>query len=354
MKDSAKDTILAIESSCDETAVCWLDSSGRILLEALSSQIELHRKTGGVVPEVASRSHFEVINHLVQGLLQNPVFEVSRLRAIAATRGPGLVGPLLVGASYAEGQSTGWKLPFVGVHHLRGHLASALLPGAQAAPQTLKERADHMFPALVLLVSGGHTQVLEVDSQLRARKWIDTVDDAAGECFDKSAKLMGLPYPGGPEIEALALRLPESSQAEAKKISKHLPKPKTQDGNFSFSGLKTAVRNQLEKNPSYARSPAFCWALQDAIGETLVAGLTRALKSRSEALALKSLVFCGGVSANRTLRTRIETWAQQNQMTPHCPPLKFCTDNAAMIAAAAFVQHESLALHRVAARLELV
>lgn len=320
-----------------------------MLAEELASQIETHRKFGGVVPEVASRGHFEIMDELVGRVLARA--PEHKLVCVAATCGPGLIGPLLVGSSYAEGYARGAGVPFVGVHHLRGHLASPLLD-AQCVPgaATLRARADALFPALVLLVSGGHTQVLEVDKGLRARALADTADDAAGECFDKSAKLMGLPYPGGPEIERRAKTLTPDQLPRARELRNDLPKPRSQEG-FSFSGLKTAIRLRVEKDSSLARSPEFCWAIQEAIAETLERGLDRAFDEISS--ELRTFVVCGGVAANQRLRERLTQWAGQRQLRALFPPIKYATDNAAMIGAAAWVQDPDCQLTSVSARLPL-
>lgn len=343
-------SILAIESSCDETAVALVAEDGRILSETLASQIEVHRKYGGVVPEVASRGHFEVLDGLVRETLARAGEEAASIRKVAATCGPGLIGPLLVGSSYAEGFARGRGLPFVGVHHLRGHLASVLLEREEAFDGlTLRERAARSFPALVLLVSGGHTQILEVDAELRARRLADTADDAAGECFDKSAKLMHLPYPGGPAIERLAASLAPSELALAQSLRDALPRPRSAEG-FSFSGLKTAIRLKLEKEPSLASAPAFAWAIQETIADTLLAGLKRA-RAAGQLPNLKRFVLCGGVAANARIRGVLGNWARSTGLEPRFPPLKHSTDNAAMIGAAAWIQAPELALREVAARI---
>lgn len=343
-------TILAIESSCDETAVALVSENGFVRAQQLFSQIEIHREFGGVVPEVASRYHYEVLDGLVKKLFAENPDARSDIRAVAATCAPGLIGPLIVGASYAQGLASGWELPFIGVHHLRGHLASVLLQQSDSGERaSLREQARNVFPALVLLVSGGHTQVLAVDESLRAQPLAQSADDAAGECFDKAAKLMGLPYPGGPQIEALAQTATVLEREEGAQLLARLPRPRSVEG-FSFSGLKTAIRLQLEKNPKLACSPAFCWALQEAISQSLVQGLSRALEKLANPLDYSRIVFCGGVAANQRIRQSLFTWAQARGMEVVLPPLKYCTDNAAMIAAAAWVQDDSLALHDIQAR----
>jgi N6-L-threonylcarbamoyladenine synthase len=338
---------LAVESSCDETAVAVVSDCGEILAEGTLSQIETHQKYGGVVPEVASRAHFEALDDLAVRVLAQS--KISKIEFVSATCGPGLIGPLLVGASWARGFAAGLEVPFRGVHHLRGHIASVLL--SLTDNRLLSEKAADVFPACVVLASGGHTQVLIVDSQLRAQKLADTADDAAGECFDKSAKLMGLPYPGGPQIEQRATLMTSEQRQQSQILSRELPRPKSQAG-FSFSGLKTAIRLKLESDPSLKTNPAMCGAIQQTIAETLAAGIERAL-SQTDVSQLKNLVFCGGVAANQELRKAIQVVAERHRLTAIFPPLRLATDNAAMIAAAAFVQAPTFHLSSVEARISL-
>ncbi len=342
--------ILSIESSCDETAVALVDEAGRVAVERIASQIETHRRYGGVVPEVASRDHFATLDALVASVLADPAASGVRISRVAATCGPGLVGPLLVGSSYAQGLAVGWGCPFVGVHHLRGHVASVLLAPTEANPAALRERARDLFPAFVLLVSGGHSQVLEVQPDLRARRLADTADDAAGECFDKAAKLMGLPYPGGPALERLAATAGEAQVQAGRRLAKELPRPRSSEG-FSFSGLKTAIRLKLAANPAFASDPAFAYAVQESIGETLVGGLARAL--RDVETRGRSLVFCGGVSANRRVRALLEAKCRDLGLSLVVPSLRYCTDNAAMIGAAAWIQAPEVAVDSIEARIPL-
>ena len=353
MANAKLQNVLAIESSCDETSVAILGFDGRILAQKTLSQIETHRKHGGVVPEVASRQHFEDLDGLVGETLAEAGLSLSQIDSFAATFGPGLIGPLLVGASYARGLASGLNAPLLGVHHLRGHLASVLLESSLSG--NLRERADNIFPALVLLVSGGHTQILSVDADLSAHRLADTADDAAGECFDKSAKLMGLPYPGGPQIERLAEQIDLKNPTQKKSsvtVLAMLPRPRSEAG-FSFSGLKTAVRVHLQKCPEDATNPAFAWALQECISITLEKGLDRAIEKLGGLGSLKNFVFCGGVSANQRIRERLLSWAERRKLGVFLPPLSLCTDNAAMIGAAALVQAPRLCLHDVVARQEV-
>ncbi len=350
---------LSIESSCDETAVAFVNENGWVIDQVLFSQIEIHKKFGGVVPEIASRSHFEVLDSLVSELFaRNPTVKKTDITFVCATKTPGLIGPLLVGATYAEAFAKGLGVEFRGVHHLRGHLAGSLL-SEQSTNVLLVEKAKEIFPALVLLASGGHTSILKVNDDLKAQSLIKTVDDAAGECFDKSAKLMGLGYPGGPVIEKLAdefwLNADQSQKDSAMELAKTLPVPKTQEGDFSFSGLKTAIRLTIEKAPQTMNIGLYCWAVQNSIAESLEQGVRRSLKkiSAEELAGIKTFVFCGGVAANKTLRSRIQNMAVLNKMEFLAPPIKYCTDNAAMIGASAWVQAKELAPKQIQARSSL-
>lgn len=344
--------ILSFESSCDESSIAVVSEKGEILFQNLSSQIDIHKKYGGVVPEVASRAHSEVMPGLLKEALD---FLESRsdlhLEKVAVTRGPGLIGPLMVASSCAEGLGLALGKEVVGVHHLRGHLASVLLSDEKSGK--LVERAQLVFPAWVVLVSGGHTQVLFCDERLNAEILATTADDAAGECFDKSAKLMGLPYPGGPQIEARASQLEEADLKLAKKWSSELPRPRSATG-FSFSGLKTAIRLKLsELSQEEKDSPAFAWAIQDAICKTLIQGMERTLKSSEGIQKSSKVIFCGGVSANKYIRSELFAWASKRGLELILPPLKYCTDNGAMIGAAAWVQSDELKIDECKARIPL-
>ncbi len=353
--------VLAFESSCDENSIAVVSSSGEVLFQNLSSQIEIHKKFGGVVPEVASRLHSDAMGGLLEEAMEfitqnSSVFYVEK---VAATMGPGLMGPLLVGSSCAQGVAFSMNTKLEGVHHLRGHLASVLLD-PKVGGKTLMEKASHVFPAWVVLVSGGHTQILYCDEKLNAEILASTADDAAGECFDKSAKLMGLPYPGGPLIEKQAQLVASLDKQEnssrslerAKELSLQLPRPKAQSG-FSFSGLKTAIRLKLEAQPELRTDPCFAWAVQDAICGSLLGGLKRTYKKHARQKLSKKMVFCGGVSANVYLRDKLYSWAHSGDIELFLPPLKYCTDNAAMIGAAAWVQDSDLVLNQCSARLPL-
>jgi len=312
--------ILGIETSCDETAAAIWHSSqagaGRIVGEKVASQIETHAQFGGVVPEVASREHLVTLPRLVQEVLNETGFDWAQLDAIAVTAGPGLMGALLVGTSWARAAGCVNNIPVLPVHHMEGHL---LAPGM-----------DHElppFPFVTLLVSGGHTLLVRVDDIGRYVLLGQTIDDAAGECFDKSARLLGLPYPGGPAIARLA------EKGNAKRFA--LPRPMLNRDNldFSFSGLKTAVMyavRKLDEADDQARTDmAAC--VEAAICEVLVTKSIRACRQTGS----NHLLIAGGVAANRTLRKLLETQSEKQGIKVHLPRPEHCTDNAAMIAYAA-------------------
>ncbi len=306
--------VLAIESSCDESAAAVLDETGGLLAHELYSQIDLHRAYGGVVPELASRDHVRKLLPLVRGALAASGGSSQDLDGIAYTAGPGLIGALLTGAALARSLAYAWGIPAVGVHHLEGHLLAPLL-----------EPEPPPFPHVALLVSGGHTQLIEVRGVGRYHILGDTRDDAAGEAFDKTAKLLGLPYPGGPELARLA----RTGTAGAF----HFPRPMLDRPGleFSFSGLKTAVLQTLRGRALDERLKAdVARAVQEAIVATLTVKAERAL----EQTGLDALVVSGGVSANLSLREALTNVAARHGARVYYPRIEFCTDNAAMIAVA--------------------
>jgi N6-L-threonylcarbamoyladenine synthase len=311
--------VMALESSCDESAVAILDGQGldgraELLAHELFSQIDLHRIYGGVVPELASRDHVRRLLPLVRVALEKAGGSPGAIDAIAYTAGPGLIGALLTGAALARSLAYAWQVPAIGVHHLEGHLLAPLLE-PEAPP----------FPHVALLVSGGHTMLIEVNGIGRYTFLGETRDDAAGEAFDKSAKLLGLPYPGGPELARLA----EQGTVGALQLPRPmLDRPGLE---FSFSGLKTAVLHAVRDQAlTDSRKADIARAAQDAIVETLVVKAKRAL----EQTGLQVLVVSGGVSANRQLRARLTEEVQRLGGRAFFPRLEFCTDNAAMIAVA--------------------
>ena len=306
--------VLGIESSCDETGIALYDTEKGLLSHALYSQIALHAEYGGVVPELASRDHIRRIVPLIEQAFEKAGLKPDAIDAIASTQGPGLAGALLVGSSLAASLGMALGKPLIGVHHLEGHLLSPLL--AKNPP---------VFPFVALLVSGGHTQLMRVDDVGRYELLGETLDDAAGEAFDKSAKLLGLAYPGGPEISRLAeYGRPDVFQ---------LPRPMLHSGdlNFSFSGLKTAVLTTLKKqaHPEDEQVRAdIARAFVDAIVEVLSAKCAQALRETK----LRQLVVAGGVGANRQLRAALDGMAARRRYRVFYPELEFCTDNGAMIA----------------------
>ena len=302
---------LGIETSCDETGVALYD--GRLLAHAVHSQVAMHEAYGGVVPELASRDHIRRLIPLTRQVLDAARKKISDLGGIGYTEGPGLAGALLVGASFAHGLAAALGIPAIGIHHLEGHLLSPLLGAKPPA-----------FPFIALLVSGGHTQLMRVDGVGRYALLGETQDDAAGEAFDKTAKLLGLGYPGGPALSRLA---------ESGAPGRHrLPRPMIASGDldFSFSGLKTAVVTLVLKDPSLNK-PDLARAFVDAVVEVLVAKCLRAL----ETTGLERLVVAGGVGANRQLRAALDQAAVRRGFGVFYPEAELCTDNGAMIAFAA-------------------
>jgi N6-L-threonylcarbamoyladenine synthase len=305
--------VLGIETSCDETGIALYDSEHGLLSHALHSQIKMHAEYGGVVPELASRDHIRRTLPLMEQVLAEAGAALKDIDAIAYTQGPGLAGALLVGTSVAESLAFALDVPTVGVHHLEGHLLSPLL-----------EENPPAFPFVALLVSGGHTQLMRVSGIGDYELLGDTLDDAAGEAFDKTAKLLGLPYPGGPAVSKLA--------EQGRPLHFKLPRPMLNSGdlNFSFSGLKTAVLTLASQHqPLNEQTRAdIAHAFQEAAIEVLSSKCTSALKQ----MMLKRLVVSGGVGANRRLRVELHQAARKNGFRVFYPRLEFCTDNGAMIA----------------------
>ena len=308
--------VLGVESSCDETGIALYDTERGLLAHALHSQVAMHEAYGGVVPELASRDHVRRAIPLLEQVLSDSGESVSSIDAIAYTQGPGLAGALLVGASVANGLALALNKPVIGVHHLEGHLLSPLL--AAQAPE---------FPFVALLVSGGHTQLMRVDEVGEYSMLGETLDDAAGEAFDKSAKLLGLGYPGGPAISRLA----ESGDPSLFELPRPILHSKNLD--FSFSGLKTAVLTLVKKQEGELTETiraAIARAFVEAIVEVLVAKCLAAIKQTG----MKRLVIAGGVGANAQLRKALNEAAVKKRFEVFYPDLALCTDNGAMIALA--------------------
>jgi len=313
--------VLGFESSCDETGVALVQTqpggTPRLLAEALHSQVDMHAAYGGVVPELASRDHIRRVLPLARQVLHQAGCSLADVDLVAYTRGPGLAGALLVGAGVAVALAAALGKPALGIHHLEGHLLSPFL--SEEAPQ---------FPFVALLVSGGHTQLMAVAGVGRYQLLGETIDDAAGEAFDKSAKLMGLGYPGGPALARLAL------QGRADAFALPRPLLHSKDLDFSFAGLKTAVLTQHRKlglDVSEANLADLAASTQAAIVDVLVAKSLKALKQTG----LRRLVVAGGVGANLYLREALNAGAAKLRAQVHYPPLALCTDNGAMIALAA-------------------
>lgn len=318
-------TVLGIESSCDETAAAVVDTDGRVYSNVVASQIATHAPYGGVVPELASRAHLTSIVPVLEAALRDAGRDID---AVAVTCGPGLVGALLVGIQSARAFAMARSLPLVGVNHLDGHLLAAHLKFDE------RETSTPSYPFVALLVSGGHTALYRVDDPLTRAVLGQTRDDAAGEAFDKVAKLMGLGYPGGPVIDRLA--------AEGNADAHDFPTPMLhrKDHDFSFSGLKTAVARHVAAHERRGREATadIAASFQRSLVEVLARKSIRACKTED----VKQLVLGGGVAANRGLRTRVRELAKPEGIHVHVPPIAACTDNAAMIAYAGARRFEAL------------
>ncbi len=321
--------VLGIETSCDETGIAIYDTDNGLLAHKLYSQVKLHADYGGVVPELASRDHVRKTLPLIEAALNEAGITAADLDGVAYTAGPGLIGALLVGASIGRSLAFGWQIPAVAVHHMEGHLLAPMLEDDVPA-----------FPFIALLVSGGHTQLVRVDGIGQYQLLGESVDDAAGEAFDKTAKLLGLDYPGGPRLAALA----EQGRADRYQF----PRPMTDRPglDFSFSGLKTHAANTIASADDSPQTHAdIARAFQDAVVDTLVIKCRRAL----EETGLKRLVVAGGVSANKHLRKKLHQFADKIGGQVFFPRNEFCTDNGAMIAFAGAQrllagEHENLAI----------
>lgn len=304
--------ILGIESSCDETAVALYNTEKGLLADVLFSQIKMHAPYGGVIPEMASRDHLRKMIPLVKEVLEKATLNLNQIHGVAYTAGPGLMGALLVGAGFAKSVASSLDIPSIGVHHMEAHLLAPML-----------EEKKPCFPFLALLVSGGHTLLLLAKDFGNYESLGETLDDAAGEAFDKTAKLLGLPYPGGPHLSHLAEGMP--------KINYTFPRPMTDRPglDFSFSGLKTFALNTWKKSEQDEQAKIdIAYAFQKAIVETLSIKIQRAIKLTGA----KQLVIAGGVSANKAIRENLNQLAEKMQFKLFLPRLNFCTDNGAMVA----------------------
>ena len=316
--------ILGIESSCDETAAAVIENGRLQLSSVVASQAEMHKKYGGVFPEVASREHVRTIYAVVEQALQQAHISLGDIDAIAVTRGPGLAGSLVVGVNAAKGMALASGLPLIGVNHLEGHIYSAWVYG----PEELKPPVEPAFPLLALLVSGGHTELNLMSDHVTYKRLGSTLDDAAGEAFDKVARLLGLSYPGGPSVQ--------NSAENGNPYAFAFPRAKL-DGtwNFSFSGLKTAVLRTVRKLEEEGKTlpvEDLAASFQAAVVDVL---LTKTIKA-AQAFKAKEILLAGGVSANKALR---EAFLAQGEYKVHIPSLALCTDNAAMIASAGYFRY---------------
>ncbi len=326
--------VLGIETSCDETGIAVYDSDRGLLADCLYSQVGIHASYGGVIPELASRDHIRKTLPLIKEAIKDASIKASELDGVAYTAGPGLVGALLVGAAIGRSLAMGWGVSAIGVHHMEGHLLAPML-----------EPNPPAFPFVALLVSGGHTQLVRADGIGRYELLGESLDDAAGEAFDKVGKMLGLPYPGGPHLEKLA-KYGKTGRYE-------FPRPMTNRPglDFSFSGLKTFVRNTIIEQSKGGELDEqtradIARAFQEAVVATIVIKCRRAL----EQTGLRSLIIAGGVSANTFLREELETSLEKITGQLFYAQLKFCTDNGAMIAYAGCQrlqagQHEGLAIN---------
>ncbi len=318
--------ILGIESSCDETAAALVEDGRRVLSSVVASQVEEHKLYGGVVPEIASRRHSEAISGVTGEALAQAGLSLGQVDAIAVTYAPGLIGALLVGVNFAKGLALAGDLPLVPVHHLRGHIAANYLSHPGLEP-----------PFLCLVVSGGHSHIVQVEDYTQLQVLARTRDDAAGEAFDKAARAMGIPYPGGVELDKIA----ETGDP----LAYQLPRPKVEGSplDFSFSGLKTAALNLLHNAAQRGEAvcvPDLCASYRRAVVGCLMASFRQAARETGA----KRLAAAGGVSANRLLRRELEAFSQEAGLPLFLPELSLCGDNAAMIAAQGY--YELLAGHQ--------
>ena len=309
--------VLGLETSCDETAASVVEDGRRALSDVVSTQVDIHRRWGGVVPELASRNHVVQVMPVVHEALSRAGKSLDDVDLISVTSGPGLVGALLVGLQVAKSLGMARGIPFVGVNHLEGHLLAIRL--SPDAPEP---------PFLGLIVSGGHTSLYEVTGYGQYRRVGSTRDDAAGEAYDKVARILGLPYPGGLPIDQLA----QKGDPKAIRFPRALPQPDVYD--WSFSGLKTAVLNHVRKHgvPEGQALSDLCASFQEAVADAL----TRKMVAAARMLGMDKLVLCGGVAANSRLRALAKERGEERGLTVYLPPVRLCTDNGAMIAVAGY------------------
>ena len=313
--------ILAIESSCDETAVAVVEDGRKVLTDCIASQVDLHRLYGGVVPEIASRKHIEAIYGLADQALEQAGITRQQLDAVAVTYAPGLIGAVLVGVNFAKAAALALGKPLIPVHHIRGHIAANYLAYPELEP-----------PFLCLVVSGGHTMIVEVQDYTRMRVLGTTLDDAAGESFDKVARVLGMPYPGGAALDRAARTGDETRYVLPRS------KPGANPYDMSFSGLKTAALNLIhhaEQLGEEVHIPDLCASFSAAVSDTLVPRMVQAL----EETGCRKVAVAGGVAANSRIRRDMQTAADRLGATLYLPPLKLCGDNGAMIGAQAYYEY---------------
>ena len=312
--------ILAVESSCDETAVAIVRDGRQVLCDCIASQVELHKIYGGVVPEIASRKHIEAIYGLADQALEKAGLTREEIDAVAVTYAPGLIGAVLVGVNFAKAAAMAMNKPLVPVHHIRAHIAANYIAYPELKP-----------PFLCLVVSGGHTMIVEVEDYTKMRILGGTLDDAAGECFDKVGRVLGMPYPGGSAVDKAA------QQGDPNKYQLPRSKPGENPYNMSFSGLKTAALNLIHHAQQVGEEldiPSLCAAFSQAVSDTLVPRVTMAL----EQTGYRKIAVAGGVAANSRIRADILSAAQKLGAEVYMPPLSLCGDNGAMIGAQAYYE----------------
>ena len=315
--------ILAVESSCDETAVAIVRNGREVLTDCIASQVALHREYGGVVPEIASRKHIEAIYALADQALEEAKLTRSDIDAVAVTYAPGLIGAVLVGVNFAKAAAMALNKPLIPVHHIRGHIAANYIAYPELEP-----------PFLCLVVSGGHTQIVEVKDYTQMRILGTTLDDAAGECFDKVGRVLGMPYPGGAALDKAA------QQGDESKYRLPVAKPGANPYDMSFSGLKTATLNLIHHAQQVGEGldiPSLCASFTAAVSETLVPRVVRAL----EETGYRKVAVAGGVAANSRIRRDILEAARKLGAEVYMPPLKYCGDNGAMIGAQAYYEYKA-------------
>ena len=315
--------ILAIESSCDETAVAIVRDGREVLCDCIASQVELHRIYGGVVPEIASRKHIEAIYGLADQALVQTGLTRQDIDAVAVTYAPGLIGAVLVGVNFAKAAALAMNKPLIPVHHIRGHIAANYIAFPELKP-----------PFLCLVVSGGHTMIVEVTDYAQMRILGTTLDDAAGECFDKVARVLGMPYPGGAALDKAA------QQGDDTKYLLPRSKPGANPYDMSFSGLKTAALNLIHHAEQVGEEldiPSLCASFSAAVSDTLVPRVVRAMEETGQ----RKIAVAGGVAANSRIRADILAGAEKLGATVYMPPLSLCGDNAAMIGAQAYYEYQA-------------